>query len=127
MIIIPLVGVGTAAVLAVSSAMTGNLGGAVNSTADALIDILTALVPVELVAPKSILEGTTPVLTVPSTTEVMSAARIKVVPSNAEDTIDPISSSAIIVVGEINVPLLLTKPTDDVADPAELDTKKFTK
>jgi hypothetical protein len=48
------------------------------------------------------------------------------VPSNAEDTIDPISSLVVTAAGETKVPLLLTNPIADVSVPVELAIKKLT-
>jgi hypothetical protein len=63
-IIMPVAGVGTNAVRAVSLATTGSIGGTENATSVAFTVILVATTPAALLTLKSIFDGTTPVDTV---------------------------------------------------------------
>ena len=116
----PFVGVDTTVLLALSSAITGSLGGTVNSIAVGLIDIAVAITPAVLVTRRSILDGTTPALTVPSITDTISVHIVNTAPLNAEVTIDPIMSPFTTDEGLIVVPRLLIDPIDPVSALAEL-------
>jgi hypothetical protein len=87
---IPAAGAVIVELLAVSFAITGSFGGTVKSTRAGLTDIDVAVTPAGFVTLKSILDGTTPALTVPSITETISVLAVNALPLNAEVPIEPI-------------------------------------
>jgi hypothetical protein len=86
---IPVAGAVIVELLAVSFAITGSFGGTAKSTCAGLTDIEVAVTPAEFVTLKSILDGTTPALTVPSITELISVLAVNALPLYAVVTIDP--------------------------------------
>ena len=80
-----------------------------------MIDSAVALTPVVFETLRSSLDGTTPALTVPSTTATISVLNVNWLPLNPEVIIDPSSSPFTTAEGLIVVPRLLINPIDPVS------------
>jgi hypothetical protein len=114
-IIIPAVAEGTNEVLAVSSATTGNLGGATNSVCVDLNFTDAAVTPEVLVTYISVRVGTTPGDTEPSMYVPIVADGKYSLPSNPKLIRLEISSSSCTTAGAVTVPLPLDNPKAAVA------------